>query len=414
MSDHSKRWRERVIMAVALGLMLVAIMATLASGNEGDGEEPATEVVLLRLDGAASEIIYLPGDGGEVTQAILLDGCEAVVDDSGTVLMDITPIPPPPDGALGIFKGLGVITEGRGGAEGACGRVDGPSEGLVFALAGELAERSIESVEIDFEARRDPVIVATILNDGVVVGGAELDTSTAAEVETAEGGAVDGRFRWLIDLGIIFDELHLTVSVATPAGQFAVESGLPGTPTGAHGHEETVFKLSEFADEVGCGDFTPVVGDGEETAMASFQRGENNVDKGGDPECEDPVGFNLDSTASEDEQTVTFEFETSELPSWWGTFAWAPEPAMVPIPATDLDEDGDGVVDGVIDWCSGFEIDESGEPVPDPFTGLPKPIMPEGETWCLVEQGSELLNDGTMQVTQVIYGESDPSFARPR
>ena len=408
-------WRKRAIIALTLGLVLAVLPGALAAGQEGDeGDSPDADVVLLHLEGSLSELIYLPASGDPIAQAFVLEGCEATLDTGGTVLMDVAPIPAPPDGALGIFKGLGVITEGQGGTGGACGRVDGLGEGLIFALDGELADRVMDAAEVDFKVRRSPVIVAELLRDGVVVGGAELDTSTAPAMTTEDGEDLPDMVRWLIDEGVTFDELRLTISPETPAGVFAVESGLEGTSTGELGHEETVFKLSTFDGQVECGGETTTVGDGETTPMVVFERGENNVAKGGDPECEAEIGFNLGSSASETDQTVTFTFETSELPSWWGTFTWAPEPAVVPIPATDIDEDADGTADGVIEWCSGFETDEGGEPVIDVFTGLPIPIMPAGDTWCLVAQNSELVGSGTMQVTQTIYGQSDPAFARPK
>ena len=98
-------------------------------------------------------------------------------------------------------------------------------------------------------------------------------------------------------------------------------------------------------------------------------------------------------------QTISFEFEEEELPSWFGSFTWAPETAVVPVPATQVDVDGDGPGgDADLEWCAGV----SG--------GIP--ILPSDESWCLVEQQSVLLDGGLMQVTQQVYGLTDPFWAR--
>jgi hypothetical protein len=72
---------------------------------------------------------------------------------------------------------------------------------------------------------------------------------------------------------------------------------------------------------------------------------------------------------------------------------------VVPVPATQVDVDGDGPGGYAdLEWCAGV----SG--------GIP--ILPSGESWCLVEQQSVLLGGGMMQVTQEVYGLTDPNWAR--
>lgn len=161
-----------------------------------------------------------------------------------------------------------------------------------------------------------------------------------------------------------------------------------------------------FEEEIACGESTTMDGDGVATAEVAFQRGDDNASKNENP-CSVDIGVNLESTADLTEQTVTFEFEVTESPSWFGTFTWAPEPAAMPVPATEIDLDLDGTADGTLSWCSGF----SGT---DASTGNPLPILPAGESWCVVSQNATLLGGGDMQVEQVIYGLEDPGFARPK
>lgn len=160
-----------------------------------------------------------------------------------------------------------------------------------------------------------------------------------------------------------------------------------------------------FDGVAACGDTTLTVGDGAATPEATFVRGDDDT-KNPEP-CSELIGYNLESTTTATEQVVSFEFATDEAPSWYGTFTWAPEPAVIPLPATEVDVDGDGTTDGPLMWCLGFSgVDAS--------TGNPVPVMPAGETWCLVTQNTALLGDGTVQVTETIYGESDPDFLRPK
>ncbi len=163
-----------------------------------------------------------------------------------------------------------------------------------------------------------------------------------------------------------------------------------------------------FEDEVACSESTMTVGDGHDAPMASFTRGDDDDSEGknSDP-CSIEIGYNLDSDTSATEQTVDFEFETTEFPSWFGEFTWTAEPATMPIPATEVDVDDDGFSDGPLLWCSGF----SGT---DGSTGNPLPIMPAGESWCLVSQSSTLLTSGEIQVSQTIFGIEDPQFIRPK
>ncbi len=390
-----------------------------APANLAAGQAPPPPVfvdrgVLILELGAVDQFRYIAPDATETTQAITTAACK--VSTSGA-LATLSPIPS--TGTVGMFAdGIGVQTKGEKGGNGQpCGQANGPSEGLILELAGQLAGYEVDFSELDIEGKFNVTVDFGLYRDGsFVANGAQLTTGTNSDSGPDSG---DGdNYRHLPDAAPDdhWDEMRIVVAGTTPSGAFSLEGGADGTaaePLGlgaSLGTTGSVFKLVErFDGEVDCGGSTITVGDSTNTAQATFTRGDDDAVKGGD--CQQLILYNLDSTASVDDQTVTFEFETEEAPSWFGTFTWAPEPASMPVDPTQFD---DGATSGDLLWCDGFDgIDGS--------TGNPKPVLPENppnsgefDPWCLIEQTTTLLGSNSIQVTQTIYGESDPSFARPK
>jgi len=380
-------------------MVLLILPLALASGQTTSGSLslPDEGVLRLHLDSDVDQFLYEPASGPAQTQEITVTGCAATLSTSGSTLVTMSVLPTP-KGSLGLFDdGLGVKTKGNGGNGQPCGRADGPDEALMVTLAGSLADKEIVFAELDIEGKFNVAVDATLYLDGTVVANAEPLLTGEASDSGPDSGDGDN-YRWVIDEGVLFDAILLSVSPTTPDGAFSLEGGADGTAPGSLGITDSVFKLTDVDGFIPCGDSTISVGDGVVDPMASFVRGDDDA-KNPDP-CSILIGYNLDSTSSASDQTVSFEFETEEAPSWFGDFTWAPETAVVPVPATQVDGTD-------LEWCSGFSgVDGS--------TGDPLPIMPAGESWCLVTQNTILLVDGTMQVTQTIYGSTDPSFARPK
>lgn len=381
------------------------------------GQAPPEPVIIdegtlvLELGSVDRFALYDTADALAATQAITDQGCKLTLATGGAVLVTLTAQPSTSD--VGIFDdGIGVKTKGGpGGGNGQpCGRADGPDEGLALMLAGQLADKEIARAELDVEGKFSVQVEAELYNDGTLVASESLPTG---DLSDSGPDSTDGdNYRWVIDPGadmvadVLFDELRFTVNGATNEGAFSLEGGADGTAPGSLGISGSAFVLVDVFDGIiPCGDDTFTVGDGANTPQATFTRGDDDA-KNPDP-CTELIGYNLSSDVGAMDQTVTFEFETEEAPSWFGTFTWTPEPAAMPVPATQVDTDGDGVSDGPLVWCGGF----SGT---DAATGNPLPIMPAGESWCLITQTSTLIGMGTIQVTQTIYGETDPSFARPK
>ena len=67
-----------------------------------------------------------------------------------------------------------------------------------------------------------------------------------------------------------------------------------------------LIESSGFEGEVECGEATTSAGDGDDTPLATFVRGDDDASKNDDP-CSELIGFNLESSAGGGEQTVTFE-----------------------------------------------------------------------------------------------------------
>jgi len=395
-----RRW---ALLAGVVALGLMAGPASIAAGQQPQGATTNEGVLALTLGSGGDTFTYTPSTGPVETQAITKQGCKATLAVNGDILVTLAPLPSTRE--LGLFDdGLGVKLKGSGGNGQPCGRVDGPDEGLVMALAGILADKEISRAELDIEAKFDAAVEAELYLDGAKV--ADADPLLTGTLSDSGPDSADGdNYRWVIDEGVVFDEVRLTVSADTPSGSFALAGGADGTAPGSLGITGSAWQLVESFDGIiDCGQATFTTGDGVTTPEATFTRADDDV-KNPDP-CSTLIGYNLESTAGAGVQTVTFEFETAEAPSWFGEFVWAPEPAVVPVPATLVDLDGDGTGETTLVWCDGF----SGV---DVATGNPLPVMPAGESWCLIAQTSTLVGTATIQVTQSIFGLTDPDFIRP-
>lgn len=394
---------KRTTFALFAGVLMMSFVVSPTGIAVGQSPVVVERGVLVIELGAVDRLAQYDTGGALVaSQSITTQGCRA----SLGAAADLATLEALPAGSdLGLFAdGIGVQTAGPGGGNGQpCGRVDGPNEGLVWALGGDLAGLDVSRAELDIEGKFNADVVATLFDDGTQVASVVLGTGERSDSGPDSG---DGdNYRWTIDPGadgvddVVFDEAVFTVSTETPSGAFSLEGGADGTEAGSLGISGSAFKLvTTFDGIVDCGDDTLTAGNGSTEAAATFTRGDDDAVKGGG--CTQLIGYNLDSTATADDQTVTFEFETEEAPSWFGTITWAPEEAQVPVPPTEVDGEH-------LEWCDGFDGT-------DDATQLPKPVLPGDDEWCLVSQESEVFGPGEIQVTQTIYGESDPGFIRPK
>jgi len=413
MVEFTRGIRDRKWLLLAAVVSLVAAALTVLPIGFGRAAEVVEEdagVLLVHVEsGGDSRVRYYPdadadlgtlGALGAEQSIDISNKCGVATDGSLLVLTEAGGT----RGVGAVSNGLGVRTKNN--CSSAQGRVN-TAQTLSFALGSSTAfpaDVRIKTVEVDVEGKFDADLAYVL--DGTTAGTADLANTSD---NGPDAGAGDNNL-----VTIAPTSVFTAISFAPDGvGEVAIEGGGDGLVAGgtlrtAFGVNETLFELvtvTEFDGIVACGDDVST-GDGVTAPEATFTRGDDNIlGKPGGGLCNTLIGFNLSSSAN-GTQTITFEFEEEELPSWFGEFTWVPETAVVPVPATDIDEDGDGVFEGDLVWCDGF----SGNI--DPETNLPIPNLPAGSEWCLTGQQTALVSSGLMQVTQQVYGLTDPQWSR--
>jgi len=256
---------------LSLVAVLSLVFATLpATGQTSSGER------VLRLHMAADGD-YWQWDGAipVVTQNIAAGGNCLINQPSSPSLVSLQTSPA--DRAGYKDHSIGVKSGGSTGVP--CSRVDG-SETLTILLAGGLADNVMLSAELDLELKKNAVVTATFLNNGVGVGptlevrsGTNVsalpvdDTapftaiSTAADTSDNCGGSSDSgpdsgpsdNCRWTIDPGVEFDAVRLSAT----SGEVSLEGG---GDFGTDPANDSLFFL-KFNGTLACGD-TISVSDG--------------------------------------------------------------------------------------------------------------------------------------------------------
>lgn len=408
---RAKADRRWLLLAAVLALIVTTLtVLPIGSSRATEVIEENAGVLLLKVDSDGdSWFRYYPDADAEAgtlgtlgaEQAIDISRRCLVTSDSSLVSI-ATGVGSQAVGA--VSNGLGVRTKNN------CARDQGrinTNQMLTFELtSAEVFPEDIfiKSAEIDVEGKFGADLAYVL--DGSIEGTADLPNNSD---NGPDAGIGDNNI-----VTIAPEEVFSSISLSPDGeGEVAIEGGGDGTIPGgglrtAFGVNETLFELvtiEEFDGIVDCGD--PVsTGDGSTAPGATFTRGDDNhLNKPGGGECDELIGFNLSSEVN-GTQTITFEFQEEELPSWFGEFTWVPETAVIPVPATQIDADSDGTLDGDLMWCDGLSGDI------DPETGMEIPNLPEGADWCLTGQQTELLSDGLIQVTQQVYGLTDPRWVR--
>lgn len=405
---HGVRSHRTAFLAAALVLLAaMLIVLPVGFGRAAEAIKEDAGVLLLRVDSSGSSWIrYYPdadattGDLGPLgAEQLISISSKCAVSTDGS-LLSITPT----GGSMGVgavTNGLGVRTKNN--CSTAQGRI-AATQSLAFALGTSTAfpdNVAIKSIEVDVEGKFGADLAYVL--DGTTAAVADLPNTSD---NGPDAGAGDNS---IVTISPV--ETFTSISFApNGVGELAIEGGgdavfAGGTLRTAFGVNETVFELVVAFDAlVDCGE-TVSTGDGSTAPQATFTRGDDNRTKAGGGDCDVLVGANLSSSAN-GTQLISFEFEEEELPTWFGEFTWVPETAVVPVPATQIDENGDGIFEGNLEWCDGF----SG--VIDPETQMEIPNLPAGSEWCMTGQQTALVGSGLMQVTQQIYGQTDPNYLR--
>jgi hypothetical protein len=380
-----------VLGAVAVGTALLP--GAVASGS--NGSSTAIEgggVLQLHFGNDGQYVKFQPpsGTGQQPTQqAITEKKCVATMPS----LLNITPQPAPPAGALGLFdNGLGVNVAGEGSGT-PCGRVDGPSQALTLSLGGPLAGKLVSFAELDIEGKFNVTVLAQAYQGNAPVGSVQLKTGTSSD--SGPDSADGDNYRWRIEPAKPFDTLVLSVDPTTPNGAFSLEGGGDGTAPGplgtALGTKDSLFQLSDFTGVLDCGQTAPTVG-GSGSPAATLARGQN-------ASCQ-KIPYALRTADDGHEQSVLLDkvLGNQAGANFTLTIAWDPESASNPLPATKIDYDGPaGNPPQAAFWCGGTTA---------------APVSVPGQAWCLTSQQASLVGGGKVQLTERYFGFGDPRWAR--
>ena len=114
-----------------------------------------------------------------------------------------------------------------------------------------------------------------------------------------------------------------------------------------------------------------------------------------------PIAFALSRV--NDEVTFAKNVDVQPFAEFTLDLTWAAEPSSYPGRVTIVDY-FDGAGEQPMDFCDGTTADPAlaGDKVPLPDD------RPDG--WCVASQSTVLVGDGKMQVTEKLYGKSDPRF----
>lgn len=387
------------VLVATLGLLLVA--TTPASGNTPVQVQTGT-LDFVASDATGDGFTFTPDGGGAVLTETFTSGNQSrLIENAGG--SDLTTLIPTGPGTgnrpyVGLKDHLiGVRAQGEGGGTPAVqiNNTGSSAQTLTIELGpdvpGDYASYAQIAMKFKFGAK---ALVEAFDADGNSV---VSDTFACAG---SDCGADSGNDRGVIAIGNPDGStpfVKVVISIVEPSDGAVSLLDEPGADPNDYDTFFTIFE--EFDGELDCGE-NATFGDG---------LGEPQVDvtRQLQDDCVLKV-YDLSSTANSpvygNTQAFTFDPTGGGAGQAGATFfltvTWVPETAANPVPVTTMDYNNDGVGDGPLVWCDG--IDGSGTPI------LPS----TGEPWCLIEQNTVLLADGTMQVTEDMYGTEDPSGFR--
>lgn len=411
-SGLSKLW---VLAAVALASALV-VPISLASAQSFT---PITTGILRLHMGSADYFKYDPTFGGSSTQSLTTGTnggtkCQVTVATTpALVTVDVAS-----DRSNPRFGNSGDSLGVRSGNDGTgtpCGRVNG-GESITIQLAGALAGRTMNYVELDIEGKQNVSILGqaflTTASDPSAV--VTSNTLTASAFSGSDNGpdndASNNRRLILGDLdpaqSVEFDKIVLSVApVGDPAtfqGAFSLEGGSDGSslenvgPLGEQlGTRDSLFRIVAPSDgELDCGD----------TASASGVRVTRGQNLNTAPEDCTPKPYSIDRTGD----SVTFLVEgATQQATYTVAIDWSPVADTNPpvIAPTQIDIPG-GFHD--MQWCDPDGPDAGSNPDLPFLVGS----TTQKEIACITNQDWAVFSATQVQETETIYLEADVGFRK--
>jgi hypothetical protein len=299
-------------------------------------------------------------------------------------------------GTLGFREnGLGVRAK-NGGTN--CGQVSG-TQTLTFALGSSaaLVEKAISRAELDIESKFSCRLAVTYRLDGLDVGSEVVRLSSRSDCGPDAGQNDNSRVVLPAAEGLtgtLFDEITLA---ASSGGAISLEGGVENpirsTDGGILGTSASVFRLVSYQGIDCLESDTTVRG-------LTLTRTDETADCRLIPYSLTRVDNTIDLIKDVGTQTgATFSLEVND---------WDPEPTAYPVPATSIDytPDSETTAPTPMVMCAGDETNPSLPEDLNPTT----PAVVDG--WCVVKQSAVIVGGGQMQVTETLYGQGDPRFAR--
>jgi hypothetical protein len=379
--------------AVAVGAALGAALAlpTVAGAQVAVGGLPDIGTVTLRT-GSTTGLSYVPGPDSTVAAAT-----QGITSSNSALCTSTRPgflaVTGANSGTTACF-GLRGFGDGPGGTPSLYLNPNtdaAASEALVLTLAGPLADFEFDSFTFDLEAVNVPTaaggapeVVVEVRDSSKpsdpALGTIPLDLSSANRVVSSPPN-----FRVPV------------TEITTPGDQLVLrpQGNVRFQLEGDTSNTGSIFTLTDVTDVVPCGT-TEITPDGADATL-TVTTGEACA--GGEA-----VSFTRDGNTIEvlkEPSDATFTLEIT---------SWQSETAAYPVPATTIDY-FDGAGEQPMTVCART----GGTPsLPADFADV-DPTTPIKDGWCVASQSFELVTDGDpalMQVTETLYGQGDPRFAR--
>lgn len=355
-------------MGLALALVLIALVPIqMASGQTTPTPVPFDAGNLkLHMNTDGSYFRYVDENGTTVANQPFSANakCQYVAGSSGNSLM--TPSAPAPGttakpGYQQKDNGYGLGVNPNAKASNGCDQTN-LNEKLALELQNDASGSPVEGLYIDhaelnIEFKYNAVLSVQFLKDGQAIGAPVPYNCSGSDCGPDSGGGDNYIVPLVAPGGVLFDRMEFVVTSSNSQAAVTIEGGNDaGTP-------ESNFHLVELLQPIDCNQTVTGSGGGTNAEVTLV----NNAD------CT-PKGYKLNVSAKEIELITAGSTEHVQFVV--KANAWAPEPAVFPIPRTRAfppEPDGELLV-----WCDGDNSKLLGTEG--------GPTMPTGHSWCLMSQ----------------------------
>ncbi|MBM7503876.1 hypothetical protein ACFPER_10340 [Agromyces aurantiacus] len=402
------RTLAKPVVLVAAVLLGVGSMTALSAAGAGE------DTLRLHLGSDGTRFVYSNG-GDPITQTIAAPkNCRISVNGPLAAITGSDQGPGLKDGSIG------VKSVGSQGVP--CSRIDA-TEDLAVSLVG-VPDAVSATLDLEFKgAVRADIVVShngtevdtfQVRAGGGIVAGEGIDgttsvpyaaTATAAEPivncrnasDSGPDAGPNDNCAVTIEPDAAFDE----VAFRPLSGEVSLEGSSDFGDDPAH---DTVFTLSEYDGELGCSATNDTATIDQGSVYGSFTRVQNT--DGSDCVLK-PYSLDVDIAA----ETLSFvpvdNPDAPQAAAYRGTVAFAPQDSGNPFTSQlEYDQDDDGPLDFTfMPWCTGDPF-----ATPDAPGSIDTSVIPSGDTWCIVSEGTAIASATQTRTTWNIVGVGDPKM----